>query len=443
MLPLQEFIDYIHKNSLFTKDSKVLLTVSGGKDSVLMVHLFKLAGYNFGIAHCNFNLRGEESQRDESFVKLLAGSLDVPYHVQHFSTKKYASLNKVSTQMAARDLRYQWFEVIREKFNYDAIALAHHHTDVIETVLLNLVRGTGISGLHGILPKRNYCVRPLLFLTREQINHYVEINKIDYVEDSSNLKADYARNKIRLKVIPQLKQINPGLEHTFEQNIQRFTDTEVVLKQVVDKLRRKLLTQEKGNILISTEELKKLNPKQLLSYELLKPYGFSESVVRDMLAGLDHLSGTSYFSPTHRITLNRGMLILSESKNEERIGHVLLHSDDISITFNHCQLAVSYSRNPSFSSRIDQAYVDADLLIFPLVIRSWQVGDRFVPLGMKGIKKISDFLIDQKVAVIDKGNIPLLINGNGELIWVCGMRQDNRYKVTGTTKKVAIFELRN
>jgi tRNA(Ile)-lysidine synthase len=443
MLPLQEFRDFIQRNALFTKESKILLTVSGGKDSVLMVHLFKLLNLDFGIAHCNFNLRAEESHRDEAFVKMLAVTLDVPFYLTHFNTKKHASLNKVSTQMAARDLRYQWFEVIRQKHNYDVIATAHHQTDVVETVLLNLTRGTGISGLHGILPKRGHLIRPLLFLSRARIDELIDQNNLDYVEDSSNNSVDYARNKIRMKVLPSLRAINPSLEHTFQQNVQRFAETEMVLEQVVRDLRKEMLLTLEDGIHLPIDRLKQLQPQALLAYELLRPYGFSEPVVADVLKNLDHESGISFFSATHRLLVDRKYLILKPVLKEEQPAFALIHPHDERTEFHNQEVTMHYSDRIEFEALPSKAYVDALKLIYPLILRSWQPGDKFMPLGMRGFKKISDFFVDQKVPLTNKDQIPILVNGNGDLIWIAGMRQDNRYKVSASTKKVAIFELKN
>ena len=441
MLPLQSFKDFIAQNMCFTAADPILLAVSGGKDSVLMAHFFKAAGYPFAIAHCNFNLRGDESQRDESFVRLLAASLDVHCHVTHFQTKAYAREHKLSTQMAARNLRYAWFEEVRASHGFAAIALAQHQDDAMETVLLNLTRGTGIAGLHGILPRRGHLVRPLLFLSRKEIDSLVSAENMSYVEDSSNSSTHYARNKIRHKVIPELKQLNANLEETFAHNIRRFADTELVLQNVVAGLRTQLLKSHHTDIYIAIEELKSLQPQLLLLFELLKPYGFSESVCSEIIEGLDKQSGTSFYSLSHRITIDRSKLILS-SKQQSQLSHVLIHGHEEELHLGNACLSLSYSALPYFERDSTKAFVDESLLIYPLVLRTRQHGDHFMPIGMKQKKKLSDFLIDEKVPLNEKDQIPLLINGNGELIWVAGWRQDERYKVTARTKKVAIFELK-
>jgi len=441
MLPLQSFKDHISSHELFSGAQKILLAVSGGKDSVLMAHLFKQSGYIFGIAHCNFGLRGDESQRDENFVRMLAAILEVSFHVTHFETKAYASANKISTQMAARALRYEWFEEIRVAGGYTAVALAQHQDDVIETILLNLTRGTGIAGLHGILPKREYLVRPMLFLSRSDIDRIIEDGDYDYVEDSSNLTSNYARNKIRHHVVPHLREINPNLEHTFQQNVQRFAETEQVLQNTISIIRQKIFIQKENGLHISVREIKALRPQHLLLFELLRPFGFSESVIAELLRSLNKQSGTSFYSSTHRIVLNREDLILCPSGIPQDEPVNFIHQHDHQIILSHHILQITYSEQVFFEKIHSKAFVDAGKLIYPLIVRTRQPGDKFRPLGMKTFKKLSDFFIDQKVFIGVKDTTPLIINGNGEVIWIGGLRQDDRYKVTAATKRMVVFDL--
>jgi len=441
MLPLAQFQDFIEQHRLFANDNKILLAVSGGKDSVLMLHLFKAIGVNIGIAHCNFNLRGDEAQRDENFVKMLAANLDLPFHITHFDTKKYAAEHKVSTQMAARDLRYNWFEEIRNKEGYDYVALAQHQNDMVETVLINLTRGTGISGLHGILPKREKLIRPLLFLNREQINELVEKNNFDFVEDSSNQSTNYTRNKIRLKVIPHLQEINPNLEKTFAANIARFADVEEFLNLEVQKLHDKIINKKTDGIYIPLSEIARLKPQKLLLFELLKPFGFTENIVDEILNNLKAMSGTQFFSSGHQAIINRNDLVIVE-KNVAGVKNQFLHPSTTGIFLGNDEINLSFSNDIKFETNQNKAFVNADKLIFPLILRYWQNGDKFIPLGMRQLKKVSDFFIDEKVPLHLKHTTPILINGNGDIVWIAGMRQDNRYKLTTATKKVAIFELR-
>jgi len=441
MLPLSQFQDFIEKQKLFVQDNRILLAVSGGKDSVLMLYLFKAIGVDIGVAHCNFNLRANEAQRDESFVALLAKKIGLPFYVTHFDTKKYAAENKISTQMAARDLRYNWFEEIRRTEGYDYIALAQHQNDAVETVLINLTRGTGISGLHGILPKRDLLIRPLLFLKRQQIDEIVRVNNIDFVEDSSNVSTKYTRNKIRIQVVPHLQEINPNLEKTFAENIARFAELETFLNIQVQKLTYEILNKRNDGIYISLDEISRLNPQKLLLYELLKPFNFGENVVQEILDSLKALSGTHFFSTTHQAIINRSDLVIVE-KNTSVTANQFIHPATESIAFANDEVSLMFTEEVKFEVNLNKAFVNADKLIFPLVLRNWQNGDKFIPLGMRNLKKVSDYFIDEKVPLHLKNITPILVNGNGEIVWIAGMRQDNRYKLTTATKKVAIFELK-
>ena len=441
MLPLQNFNDFNHHNNLFSIESNILLAVSGGKDSVLMVHLFKAAGYTFSIAHCNFNLRGDESQRDESFVRLLASIVEVPFYLKQFETKSYAAAHKVSTQMAARDLRYTWFETLRRQYSFDFIALAQHQDDGMETVLLNLTRGTGIAGLHGILPKRGNLIRPLLFLTRLQIDTIIEENSIDYVEDSSNSTLNYSRNKIRHQVLPLLKELNPNLERTFEQNIQRFRETEIVLQQVVNTLMKDLLLKKNAAIHLSIEVIKRLHPQKLLLFEMLKPFGFTEPVLDNLIQGVEKQSGTIYYSNTHQAIVDREDVIIVEIPVVEAPKIHFIHPQDEGAIFLNQQIIISYTEIVQFEKEPNKAFIDTKKLIYPLILRARQEGDKFIPLGMKTYKKLSNFFIDQKVPLNEKDLVPVLVNGNGEIIWIAGYRQDDRFKITGSTTSLAVFEL--
>ncbi|HWZ05109.1 MAG TPA: tRNA lysidine(34) synthetase TilS [Mucilaginibacter sp.] len=441
MLPVKLFTDFIDSNNLFGHGSKVLAAVSGGMDSVVMVHLLKSAGYNFGIAHCNFQLRGDESTGDQEFCRSLAEKLHVPFHTINFDTLKYGADEKISTQMAARDLRYQWFEEMRQESGYSVIALAHHQNDAIETILLNLTRGTGIAGLHGILPKNGALVRPLLFLNRGQIKNIVDENGLDYVEDSSNASVKYARNKIRLEVIPKLKELNPALEQTFEKNLQHFRELEQLLAQRVAELKKELFVYHDEEVQVLLDDLKKLEPQRLLLFNLLQEFGVNETIVDDLIASLDKHPGRIFETQRFRMVLDRSKLIITPIKQAQNRG-TLIRLDDRELDYPGYKLNILHDDSPLIIKNNPLAVaVDTDLLIYPLTLRAWQQGDHFYPLGMRGSKKISDFFIGEKVPLHKKNEIPLLINGNGEVIWVGGYRPDERYKVSKETKKVTIFEL--
>ncbi|MET4082522.1 tRNA(Ile)-lysidine synthase [Pedobacter sp. UYP30] len=441
MLPTKQLEDFIAKRQLFDKHHRILLAVSGGKDSVLMLHLFKSLSIDIGVAHVNFKLRGAESQRDEDFVRNLASSLNVPFFTTHFDTKKYATLHKISTQMAARDLRYKWFEEIRRTEKYDFIALAQHKNDVAETMLINLLRGTGLSGLHGILPKKDKLIRPLLFLNRAEIDALIGKHQFTYVEDSSNLSSNYIRNKIRLEVMPRLREINTNVENTFTENAARVAEVEAFLAMQVAEIWKDTVQQKIDGWYFSIAKIKALYPVSLLLYELLKPFHFSASVVNEIIDAFDGQSGKCFFSVSHRAIISRGLLIIAELQNEG-IESQLIHPDSQSLLFANHQLCFSLMDGNEYEQKPNKAFLDAAKLIYPLQVRTWQTGDKFIPLGMKGFKKISDFFIDEKVAQHLKDTTPILLNGNGDVLWLAGMRQDNRYKVRSSTKKVAIFELK-
>ncbi|WP_316739749.1 tRNA lysidine(34) synthetase TilS [Pedobacter aquatilis] len=441
MLPLKQFHEFIEQHKLFASGNKILLAVSGGKDSVLMLHLFKALGIDVGVAHCNFNLRADEANRDEHFVKMLSASLNLTFHLTQFDTKKYAAENKISTQMAARRLRYQWFEEIRAANGYDYIALAQHQNDAVETVLINLVRGTGISGLHGIMPKRDKLIRPLLFLNSAEINDLVNENDLSFVEDSSNLSTNYTRNKIRLKVIPHLQQINPNLENTFAQNINRFKQLEEFLNAGVKQLSTQIIQYRKDGVYVSLNDIENLNPKHLLLFELLKPFNFTEAVVGDLINNLDKQSGVKFLSATHQAIIDRVFLIITEIDNSVH-QHKMIHENEADFYFRTHRFSLNFTEEVNYIVDKNRLFVDSGKLVYPLVMRNWQQGDKFIPMGMRNFKKLSDFFIDEKIPLHLKTTIPILINGNGDVIWVAGFRQDNRYKLTQATKKVAIFEVK-
>ncbi|GAB2697229.1 tRNA lysidine(34) synthetase TilS [Mucilaginibacter koreensis] len=438
---LQRFVQFITENQLLIPQSRVLAAVSGGKDSVLMAHLLKAANYQFGIAHCNFQLRGDEALADEQFCRQLAGQLDVPIYVIRFDTEAYAHTHHVSIQMAARELRYQWFEQIRQQHHYDVIATAHHQNDTIETILLNLVRGTGIAGLHGILPLNNYIVRPLLDLTQTEITIAVRNGKINYREDSSNASAKYARNLLRLEVIPRLKQLNPNLEQTFQRNLDHFRELEMLLQQQVAQARLQVFGTYQGEPALSVKALQQLPSQRLLLSELLKPYGFNQTVADDLISSLRKHSGRQFASVTHQLTLDRDWVILTPVVQEARQPSVMIESGDEIAQFDRYQIRIHTTDSHKADAGKNTAALDAELLSYPLSLRSWQQGDEFYPLGMKGRKKLSDFFINQKVPLNQKHRIPILVNGNGDILWVAGYRISDRYKLTPNTKKVIIFEL--
>ena len=343
--------------------------------------------------------------------------------------------------MAARDLRYQWFDQLRQQYNYDAIALAHHQNDTIETILLNLTRGTGIAGLHGILPKNGYLVRPLLFLNRDEIQQLIQQNKLSYVEDSSNSSTKYARNKIRHEVIPKLKELNPALENTFQNNLRHFRDLETLLELQLTELKKEIFIYADDEIHLSIAKIKKLNPQRLLLFKLLQEFGFNESTVDDIIASLDKHSGRIFEGAGNVLVLNREQLIISP-KNIRDFSETQINENDREINYGSYKITLLHDDSPLIiKDNPLAASLDTELLVYPLTMRPWQQGDSFYPLGMKTKQKLSDFFIQQKLPVHQKKQIPILVNGNGDILWIAGYRLSDRYKVSKNTKKVTIFEV--
>lgn len=443
---LNSFNTYIKKEKLFSKTDKILLTVSGGIDSIVLCELFHQAGLKFGIAHCNFQLRGEESDTDELFVEELAEKHVVQFHSVAFDTSTFAKKNKLSIQVAARQLRYQWFEEIRTQFDYKYIATAHHQDDSIETFFINLIRGTGISGLHGILPKQNNLIRPLLFTGKDQIEVFAKKNKLEHREDSSNASDKYLRNKIRHQLIPLLKELNPNISQTIAEDIQRLSDTEKVYKKEITNVNSKIIKEDKNGIRISIKELKKLNPIEPYLFEFLYPLGFNSATVDEIIESLTGQSGKQFYSATHRLIKDRDFLILESSSKHQVSGqkksnHKIKKSqkslviDEIKLNFK----SISKTAHYNLQTTNESVNIDLDKIKFPLEIRKWEKGDTFYPLGMKGKKKLSDFFIDKKLSIFEKENTWLLTSNN-KVVWVIGLRLDDRFKVTDKTKKIYFVE---
>ena len=438
---IEQLENFIKMKGLFKPQDKILLAVSGGKDSVAMVHLFKKVGFNFGIAHCNFNLRAEESLRDQKFVQKLAEDLNVPFHLQSFDTEIYAKKNQLSIQMAARELRYHYFNDLLATFHYQKVAIAQHQNDAIETVIWNLIRGTGISGLHGIKSLRNDIIRPMLCFTSRDIESLVTDHQIDFVEDSSNASTKYARNQIRLNIIPEMKKLNPSLEATFEKNINYFTALESFLEETVSQHRSQLFKYHGERIEIFITELKKLEAQELLLFELFRPFGFNATTIKDLIKGLDANPGKQFYSDSHCLAVDRTVIIL-EKKEQGNFINLKINPNQSEVIFGEHVITIKeFTENlKNLKSAPNICYVDANQLIYPLTIRTWQEGDIFKPFGFNGEKKISDYLIQQKVPLIDKKKIPILVNGDGNIIWICGLRSDDRFKVKSNTKRIFILE---
>ncbi|MGE0089798.1 MAG: tRNA lysidine(34) synthetase TilS [Bacteroidales bacterium] len=438
---IEQFQDYIRINDLFRKTDAILLGVSGGIDSIVMFHLFRLSGLKVGIAHCNFSLRGDESDKDEEFVRNLADNYNVPFYSTRFETQKIAESEGISIQMAARDLRYEWFEEIRNVNNYHEIAIAHNADDQIETFFINLIRGTGIKGLVGIRNKTEHIVRPLLFATRKDIVNFAGKNNFLYREDSSNSSLKYIRNKVRHEIIPAFEQLNPAFRKTMMENIHRIKEAEHIINQVIENKYGLVVSQKNQSILLNIEELKKIDPVETYLHEFLKPYGFSVTQIQNIVSSFDSTAGKQFFSATHRILKDRKYLIIDELKaNTNQIFYI--NADDTSFQYPLNLTIKKEEINSTYSIQKEPTIgqFDFDKLVFPLTLRKWQKGDYFMPLGMNNLKKLSDFFIDQKLSISEKENIWILESEN-KIVWIIGLRPDERFKVTKDTKTILKIQL--
>lgn len=441
---IEQFKEYIQKNKLCTPNTPILLGISGGIDSMVMLDLFLRSGYTVGIAHCNFLLRGDESDQDEFFVKERAEALNLPLFVRHFKTVEYAEKNHLSIQMAARDLRMEWFEFTRKANGYDVIALGQHLDDQTETFFINLTRGTGISGLHGILPYTGNIIRPLLFTTRDEIKIYAKKNSICYREDSSNLSDKYMRNHIRHNVIPQLEKINPGFAKTMQQNVEKIRFVEALFTDFIKEIKEKSLKQENNNIALLIEKIRPYDNKKYILFELLKDFDFTPPVCEDIASAINKpiRTGAVFNSPTHQLIVDRQKLIIEKYGKEITDKIIKVYEETMNIRAIHGVFlfkAVNITKDFVIPKSSNIACLDYEKISFPMCIKKWEYGDYFYPLGLRGRKKISDFLIDNKVPLPGKKKTYTL-KMDEEVVWLVGFRIDDRFKITKESKIAYIIE---
>ncbi|WP_017732585.1 tRNA lysidine(34) synthetase TilS [Nafulsella turpanensis] len=436
---VDQFLAYISEKELFTKKDKILLAISGGIDSVVMARLFADAGFTVGIAHCNFELRAEESDEDEKFVRKLARKMGAECHVKHFDTEQFAGDHKMSIQMAARELRYNWFETLAATEGYDYIALAHHQNDLLETMLLNLSRGTGIAGLHGIIPKRGRFVRPLLFADKEMIYAFVTEKQLIWREDSSNASTKYYRNKIRQEVIPPLQELNPNLAQTVSQTAEKVGAVERFFYRQADKLRETAIQQQGPDWLLILTPLEATEEPVLFLSELLAPWGFSYVQARNIWQASRQegtTSGKIMDSPTHRLNIDRAQLIISP-KSLQEYQSLEIQEGETPVQYTDWQFTFETKPAEGYQIKPDRllAALDKDKLKYPLKLRKWKAGDWFCPLGMNKKKKLSDFMIDEKIPLNLKERVLVLTSGES-IAWIVGYRIDNRFKLTDKSQEV-------
>lgn len=422
----QRVIQYIEKEHLFSSNDKILVALSGGADSVALLCVLHTAGYPCEAAHCNFHLRGEESNRDELFVRQLCRKYGIHLHTIDFNTTQYATEKRISIEMAARELRYNWFEKIKKECKANVIAVAHHQDDSVETMLLNLIRGTGITGLLGIRPRNGAIVRPLLCINREEIIRYLQQIGQDFVTDSTNLEDEYTRNKIRLHLLPLMQEINPSVKNSLIETSNYLNEVATIYNKVIDETKKKIITPEG----IRIDALLDAPTPETLLFETLHPLGFNSAQIKDIASSLHGQPGKQFISKEWRVIKDRNLLLLESIRPEDRT------------TLPYQLIKEEREYSPDFQIPRDKktACFDADKLTEEIHCRKWRTGDTFIPFGMKGRKKVSDYLTDRKFSISQKERQWVLCCGE-RIAWLIGERTDNRFRIDETTKRVIIYKI--
>ncbi len=437
---LDRFLSFVKENELFGPDQKVLVAVSGGIDSMVLFHLFEASGFQFGVVHCNFQLRGEDSDADEQFLKDKVKKHGIPAFFKRFDTEEYARINGVSIEMAAREIRYAYFLDLSLEYQYDVIATAHHLDDQVETFFLNLMRKSGIKGLTGIKEKNGKIIRPLLFSTRDEIENFARSQNIVYREDRSNSEVIFQRNFIRHKILPLFAEINPAFQKNVLAGMDNLRQAERVYNYYIQQEIEKVVREDGNEVAIDIDLLLKYRFPKVLLYEILTVYHFNSTVISEIFSTMSNDSGRQFFSKSHRVVKDRKKLFVLPLKEEDhRIYYIEKDTigNTISSLHSPLPLKVNVIGKDEFMPGDNPAVAcfDLDELEFPLLMRHWKQGDYFQPFGMSGFKKVSDFFIDQKVPLHEKESAWLLCSGE-KIVWIMGYRMDNRFRVKAKTKKV-------
>lgn len=439
----QKFLDFIHQHHLCYKNEKILLAVSGGIDSMVMFHLFIKTGFNISVAHANFGLRGAESDKEELFVKEICKSKKIQFLCKHFNTKQYAVNHHISVEMAARELRYKWFSDLCKEHDFNKVAIAHHKNDHVETILLNLIRGTALRGLRGLKPVRENIIRPLLCLSRQEIEDYATAENLAFLTDSSNRNSNFHRNRIRLKVIPELLKINPNLLETITHNSNILEKTENFLDEKLDEISIDIYIRDNDTITIFLDKLQKTGHQDLILAKILEPFALTYARFIKIKELINAQTGKYVKFGDYLYTKDRYKLIISKIKKS--LNDNISYAIDLNILNNeHEKIQIEFLDEVNYQELKNTRYAFLDLgkLKSPLILRKWKSSDRFIPFGMKQEKKISDFLTDIKYPAHLRKNVHVLLSGN-KIVWVAGLRIAEPFKVTQETKKIVKISLKN
>ena len=434
-----QFIDHIKKNNLFDNSHNLLLAYSAGVDSSVLFNLLLNCKYKFSVAHCNYKLRGQHSDNDQRFIIEKAKKNKVKYHTKEFDISKMNFKKSQSVQMKCRQIRYKWFNELSKKYEYDFILTAHHLNDSIETFFINIFRGTGIEGLTGIPIKRDKFIRPLLFATKNSILEYAKKNDVHYREDKSNESKNYKRNKIRSDLIPIISVISENYEEIFYKSFKNLKNLSDTYKNLVKLEIQKIMIQKFDVVYVNISKIKDLKEDNLIIYEAIKDYGFTNSLSNIIRAYLQKKSGKLYYSKQYRLLVDRDKLIINKINKDQYFDTIKIYKKDLQIDY---PIKISFSTSTKMLITDDpfSESFDFDKLRFPLLLRNWNKGDKFIPLGMKNFKKLSDFFVDEKISISEKDTTWLLFS-ESNLVWVIGKRIDDRFKVTSKTKKTYIASI--